>query len=261
MLQYLREIFKRKDLIRYLVTSGLKAEHRNSYLGYAWWLLDPLLGIGIYYFLVVVVMRRGDIGEMDYAGFLVVGMVAWRWIKATVASSSRSISHQAGIISKVYLPKAIFPITHACTQLVNFCVGLLIIVIYLILYKTVPGIEILWLPFIMLVQFLFLLAIGMFVAYVSVFVRDLETAISHFMRLLFYTSPVIWERGRLPARYIWLVNLNPISAILNGYRNIFLNVGPPDVLRLSLIGGVSLAIIVFLLFYYNRNEHKIIKVL
>lgn len=75
MRRYLNELYKRKDLILYLVTSGLKAQHRNTFLGYFWWLLDPLLGALIYYFIVVVVFRRGG---NDYAMYLLIGIIAWR---------------------------------------------------------------------------------------------------------------------------------------------------------------------------------------
>jgi lipopolysaccharide transport system permease protein/teichoic acid transport system permease protein len=258
MKKYIREIFKRKDLLVYLVTSGLKAEHRNSYLGYFWWLLDPLMGIGIYYFLMVILLGRGG---PDYGGFLVIGMISWRWVMSAVKTSTKSISSQSAIITKVYLPKIIFPLTTSVTQLINFSFGLIIIVIYLILSRTVPTQDILWLPFIMLVQYIFLLALGMIVAFICVFVRDVDTAITHLMRLWFYSSPVIWERSILPEQYALLVKLNPISYILTSYRNIFLNNGGPEVYKLSVIGLGSLAIIIFLTFYYSRNEHKIIKAL
>ncbi|MCR3921612.1 MAG: ABC transporter permease, partial [Firmicutes bacterium] len=251
MLQYLREIGKRKDLMIYLVTSGLKAQHRNSYLGYVWWLLDPLMGIGIYYFLMVVLLNRGGPG---FGGFLVVGMVSWRWVSSTVGASAKSIVSQSGIVSKVYLPKAIFPFATALSQVINFFFGLLIVVIYLVISKTMPGMTILWLPFVMLVQFLFLLALGMIIAYLCVFIRDIDNAISHLMRLWFYASPVIWERGRLPEQYTWLVKLNPISAILTSYRNILLHAGSPELTKLVIIALFSLALIIFLLHYYHRNE-------
>ena len=121
MRQYLNEIRKRKDLIIYLIKSGLKAEHRNSYLGYFWWLLDPLLNILVYYFLVVIVLGRG--GE-NYAVFLVIGLVAWRWVSTTINSSARAILKYSSIINQVYLPKMIFPMTISFTQLINFVFGL-----------------------------------------------------------------------------------------------------------------------------------------
>jgi len=72
MKKYLTDLYKRKDLITYLVVSGLKAQHRNSLLGYFWWLLDPLLGVLIYYFIVVIIFRKA--GGPDYGVFLVIGM-------------------------------------------------------------------------------------------------------------------------------------------------------------------------------------------
>jgi len=144
MKKYLKEIFKRKDLIFYLVTSGLKAQHRNSYLGYLWWLLDPLLGALIYYFVVVVVFRAGKTG--DYGVYLITGLIVWQWFSSTITTTSKSIVSQAGIISQIYLPKTIFPLGATLTQLVNFGFGLIIISIFLIFSKIIPGFNIVWLP-------------------------------------------------------------------------------------------------------------------
>src|SRR5690606_1035400 len=116
MKKYLQEMAKRKDLLYYLVKTGLKAEHRNSYLGYFWWLLDPLLNVLVYYFLVVIILNRG--GE-NYAVFLVIGLVVWRMISSTVNSSARSIMRYSSIINQVYLPKALFPLSFTLTQLFN----------------------------------------------------------------------------------------------------------------------------------------------
>jgi len=124
MKKYLWDLYIRKDLILYLVASGLKAEHRNSFLGYIWWLLDPLLGAFIFYFIVVVVFRRGGEG---YGIFLVIGMVVWRWLNSSVAAASRSIVAQSSIITQVYLPKAIFPLGSTISQLINFGFGIIVI--------------------------------------------------------------------------------------------------------------------------------------
>src|SRR5690625_1217557 len=106
MKTYMQEIIKRKDLLYYLVKSGLKAQHRNSYLGYFWWLLDPLLNVLVYYFLVVIVLQRGD--SPDYPLFLVTGLVVWRWISSAINSSANSILRYCSIIIQVYLHIFIF---------------------------------------------------------------------------------------------------------------------------------------------------------
>src|SRR5690625_6008773 len=102
MKNYYQELLQRKDLLYYLIKSGLKADNRNSYLGYFWWLLDPLLNVLVYYFLVGIILQRG--GE-NFAVFLVIGLVAWRWMQTTINSSAKSIIRYSSIINQVYLPK------------------------------------------------------------------------------------------------------------------------------------------------------------
>lgn len=136
MKQYINEIIKRKDLLLYLVKSGLKAEHRNSYLGYFWWLLDPLLNVAVYYFLVVIILQRGG---PDFAVFLVIGLVVWRWISSSINSSANSVLRYSSIINQVYLPKFLFPLSFTITQLVNFLFGLVIIAIFLAFYGIMPS--------------------------------------------------------------------------------------------------------------------------
>lgn len=257
--EYLKELLKRKDLIIYLVISGLKSQHKNSFLGYFWWLLDPLLGALVYYFVVVIIFKRG--GGGDYGLYLIVGMIVWRWLDSTVNTASRSIVSKAGIITQVCLPKANFPIGTVLSQLINFCFGLLVIALFLIIFKTRPGITILWLPFIMVVQFFFLMAISLVIAYFSVFIRDIEYLLRHFMRLWFFMSPVIWTIDRIPEKYRWLLSLNPMTPFLASYRNIFMYRSMPDFFPLVIIFAISLIGIALMIYHYSRCEHKIIKAL
>jgi lipopolysaccharide transport system permease protein/teichoic acid transport system permease protein len=258
MKKYIREILKRKDLLLYLVKSGLKAEHRNSFLGYFWWLLDPLLNALVYYFLVVVILGRG--GE-NYGVFLIIGLVAWRWTSSVVSSSARSIVSQASIINQVYLPKAIFPATRTISQMVNFFFGLVVVAILLLAYGIVPGWQIVFLPIVIMVQLLIMLSISLIVAYICVFVRDIDNIMGHITRVWFYASPIIWEGGRLPAEYQWVVKMNPLAHVLGAYRDILMYRATPDLLVLSIIGSSALVVCVLAILYYSRYEHKIIKAL
>lgn len=251
-------MIKRKDLLIYLVISGLKAQYRNTFLGYFWWILDPLLRGLVYYFLRVVVL--GMEGE-SIGAFLIIGLVAWKWISSVIRTAAKSISSKSGIITQVYLPKAIFPISSTLTQLFNFVFGLSVVVISLLFYRIAPSVVLLWLPLIMLVQFLFLSAIALFLGYVCTFVKDIDNVLSHVLRIWFYSSPVIWEAGRLPPRYSYIVEANPASAFLISYRNIFMYQTSPPVEKLALIGLLSLLGITYMIYFYQRNEHKMVKAL
>lgn len=258
MKKYVLELLKRKDLLIYLVNSGLKAENRNSYLGYLWWLLDPLLGALVYYFLVVIVMGRG--GE-NFGVYLVIGQVAWRWTNASISNSSRSIVQYTSIIQQVNLPKAIFPLTRVISQMINFVFGLVVVGSFLLFFGVSLHWEIVYLPVIIIVQLLFLMSISLLVAYISVFIRDIGNILGHVMRVWFYASPVIWEGSRLPARYQWVENYNPMSYILGGYRNVLMYGNAPNVNVLLFIGIIAVCFIAGMLFYYSKYEHKIIKAL
>lgn len=258
MKKYIKEMLKRKDLLYYLVKSGLKAEHRNSYLGYFWWLLDPLLNVLVFYFLVVIILGRGG---PDYPLFLVIGLVVWRLFSTSINSSSRSILRYSSIINQVYLPKALFPVAFTMTQLFNFAFGLIVIAIFLAIYGVMPGWEVLYLPVILLVQVTFLLALGLVLAFITIFVRDIENIMSYVTRVFFYASPIIWEGGRLPDEYSFFVDVNPIAIIVTAYRDILMYGKTPDFLGLGIIFIISLAVGLYMIYYYSKNEHKIIKAL
>lgn len=262
MKNYLKEIMKRRDLLFYLVKSELKAENRNSYLGYFWWLLDPLLNVLVYYFLVGIILGRG--GE-NFGVFLVIGLVAWRWMNTTITTSAKSITKYRSIINQVNLPKSIFPLSFTLTQLVNYLFGLIVIAIFLAFSGTVPGWQVVYLPLIILVQLLFLTGFSLFIAYITVFVRDIDNILSHIMRLFFYASPIIWEGGRLlgkiPEGLNFLIFSNPVAIIITSYRDILMDHQNPQFLGLFIIAVLSIAFIIIMLRHYHRNEHKIIKAL
>lgn len=258
MKKYLTELYKRRDLILYLVTSGLKAQHRNTFLGYLWWLLDPFLGVCIYYFVVVVIFHRGG---ADYVIFLVIGMIVWKWLSATVSSASKSIVAQAGIITQVYLPKVIFPITVTLTGLINFGFGLVVVALFFIFLEFLPGSAILWLPYIAFMQLLFMMALASLLAYVCVFLRDTDTLMNHLLRLWFYGSPVIWREDLFSDRARWFLKVNPMAHFLISYRRVLMNNVRPECLPLLFIGTVSLMAVIFMVYFYSRYEHRIIKAL
>lgn len=255
---YLTDIRKRKDLLMYLVASGLKAEHRNSFLGYFWWLLDPLLGTAIYYFVVVFVFRRGD---NSYGLFLVIGLVVWRWFSATLSSAATSVLSQRGIITQVYVPKVIFPLGVALTQVVHFGFGLAVVLLFLLLFRIPPSLHWVWVLYIGVSQFLFQTALALILGYAAVFVRDIENLLRHLLQLWFFGSPIVWGRELIAARHEWLLTLNPIAHLVGAYREVLLAGGTPDTVPLLIIGVGSLALAIMVVSFYSRHEHRLVKAL
>ncbi|MGW7159267.1 ABC transporter permease [Paenibacillus taichungensis] len=258
MKQYVKDLYKRKDLIGYLVTSGLKAQHRNSFLGYFWWLLDPLLSVLIYYFVVVMLFNRGGEG---YGAYLIVGLVTWRWISTTISTASKAIVSRSNIITQIYMPKIIFPISTSLTQLINFGFGLIVIFLFLLILGVYPGYHLIYLPILILVSLLFLLFISSFISFFSVFIRDTSNILGHILKLLFYGTPVIWTPEFVPEQYLWITYYNPFATILDSFRDVLIYNHNPEWMPLLMISVISLVGITIILNYYKNNEYKIIKAL
>ncbi|TVR04315.1 MAG: ABC transporter permease [Spirochaetaceae bacterium] len=256
--QYLADLWRRKDLLLYLVTSGLKADTRNTLLGYFWWLLDPFLMVVVFLFVRIVFMGRMQPGDIP---FLAVGLVVFQFFSKSLTISSNAIASKAGLITQVYLPKAIFPFSVVLTQLINFLFGLVTVAIVLLVSGIRPTVHLAWLPLIIVAQTLFHLVISLLVAYATSFVRDLGNILGYLTMILRFSTPVIWESERIPARYRWFVDTNPVTWLLNAYRNVLMYGRPPGVRLMVALGSVSLVLTLVLLVHYTYNEHRIIKVL
>lgn len=258
MNRYLAELRRRRDLVAYLVVAGLKAQHRNTFLGYFWWLLDPLLGALIYYFVVVVLFRRGG---PDYGAYLVIGLMTWRWLGSSIAAASGAIVNQASLVTQVYLPKIVFPLTTTLTGLVNFGFGLVIVAVLFLIWGLPIGSAVVWLPVVVATQTLFIMVLSAAVAYTCVFLRDLDTLIGHAMRLWFYATPVIWHQDLIPERLRWAIAVNPMAQIVTGYRSVLIGNGQPDLLPLTAIAAGSVVAMVLMTYLYSQYEHRMIKAL
>ena len=256
--QYLRDLWKRKDLLWYLVTSGLKADTRNTFLGYFWWLLDPALYVAVFAFVRVILIGRT--GE-DLVAFLAVGLVVFQNFAGSLTGCAGSISGKAGIITQVYLPKAMFPFGVVLTQLINFAFGLVVVAIILVFSGIIPGRELVWLPYLIVVQLVFHVAIGLVMAYAAAFVKDLKRVLGYITRVLRFTSPILWEVERVPENVEWILDYNPLAWLVIAYRDVLMYGNTPDVQRVSFLGGGALLVTVILLVFYAYNEHRIIKVL
>lgn len=257
-IQYLRDLWRRKDLLAYLVTSGLKADTRNTFLGYFWWVLDPLFMVLVFAFLRVVMMGRA--GE-NIVAFLAVGLISFQFFGQSLTGSARSISGQAGIISQVYLPKAIFPFGVVLTQLVNFLFAFVSIAAILAASRIVPGAELVWLPLIVTAQTLFQVVIALIVGYLAAFIRDLQRILGHLTRIMRFTAPVIFEADRIPDNFQWMLDYNPFAWLVMAYRDVLMYGRVPPIERLIYLSAGSVLLSFMLLIFYAYNEHRVIKVL
>ena len=233
------DVWSRRRLIGYLVRADIKKRGANTVLGNVWWVLDPLITMLIYVLVMTVIFQRST---PDFPLFLLSAMVPFKWFTATIGSSTHAVTGKQGLIKQIMFPKIILPVTSDISQVVSFLFGMLVLfVVMLVAYTAHLTVEVAWLPLIMVVQFVFMLGFTFMVAAVTVFYRDVGIVIGHFMRLLFWISPILWSfnavagRGQaleeamadadkalgLPIGSLFsILHYNPMAMLLESYRKV-----------------------------------------
>jgi lipopolysaccharide transport system permease protein len=222
------------DLIRYRSYVDLKSESAQSYLGMLWWILDPLFYLAMYYLVFGVILQRGGEG---FVGFLLCGLVFWRWFANSVLRASNSIQGNSAIISQVYLPKLIFPIVETISNAYRFAFILLIFMTFLVIYRqTVEWVWLSALP-VLGVQLLLIFGVGICLALVVPFFPDIRKLIDNVMMLFFYMSGIFFDIHQLEPKFQTLLFLNPMAVLIDQYRTVFFRDQLPD---FAALGNVTL---------------------
>src|SRR5580704_2937205 len=215
MAQLIREILRNRELIWALALKELHVRYKRSALGFLWALLNPLLMMIILSMVFSTVMR---VPVHNYPIFLISTLLPWTFFSQYLSYSAESIVSNGDLLKKVYVAKSVFPIAAVVSNLINFLLSMIPLVLLLIVFRFPFYWTWLYLliPFVSLV--LFTLGCGFFFAMVNVFFRDMSHILQIVLQAWFYFCPIIYSLDFVPARYRPLFRLNPLVYPLNGFR-------------------------------------------
>lgn len=218
MFQNLLNLFRYRVLIQSLVVRELKARYRGSVLGFLWSFINPLLQLGIYWFVFSYVMpTRDQMGMSPYALFLFTGILPWTWFSASVMEASAILIAGGNLIKKILFPAEVLPIVVVLANLVHFVLGLPILFVFLVYYGKIH-LTLVYLPAVMLLQLVFTLGVCLFVSALAVHFRDVQNIIANLMMLWFFASPVIYSYLTIRPSIQRYMNYNPMTHIIVGYH-------------------------------------------
>ncbi len=241
-----------RDLILYKTLADLRAEAARTYIGFLWWIFDPLIFMMILYVVFGLLLKQGT---PDFVPFLLVGLVSWRWFQNTITHSATSILEGRGLMQQVHVYKIMLPLVVILTDLVKFGIVLILLLIYLWL----AGFSIEWtyiaLPILLLTQFLLILGLTLLVAAFVPFAPDLKYLVEHSLQILFYFSGVFFPGSSIPENYQTYFYLNPMASIIEAYRDILMYHKWPNWLALALVSLLGLAISILMYNWLMRNDH------
>lgn len=239
-----KEIYEYRQLLKSNVKKEIRGKYKGSFLGVLWSFVNPLLAT-LVYALVFPFLLKG--AQPHYVTFIVVAILPWNWFTTVVALGTTTVIGNGGILKKVYFPRQILPISVNVSGMINFLISCLIIAIFLIISGIGFSPYILFLPFIVIIQFFILQGIIFITSSINVYVRDLEYIVNFFVQLLFYGTPILYSVDMFPKKVQTILHLNPMATIIESYRDIFFYQQCPNLINLVITFIFS--VVLFLLGY------------
>lgn len=247
----LRELYNYRQLLKSNVRKEIRGKYKGSFLGVLWSFINPLLTTLVYAIVFPFILKNA---QEHYTTFIIIAVLPWNWFTATIAQATSTILQNGGIIKKVYFPRTILPISINVSNLINFLISCIIIALFLIFSGIGFSINILFLPLVILTQFILLQGITLITSSINVYIRDLEYIINFLIAMLFYATPVLYSMDMFPLRFRSILRLNPMATLIESYRNILYYKQIPDLLGISIILIFSIVLLFIGTIVFKRLE-------
>jgi len=241
------------SLILYKTYSELRAESERTYIGYAWWGIEPILSMGVYFVVFKWILDRGT---ENYATFLIIGLVPWRWLSTSLQHGANAILSARSLMQQVYLPKLVLPIVSLLTDTFKFLVILVLLLVFLLFSSFPIGPYYLALPFVLAIQALLVGGLTFILAGAVPFLPDLRMVLENVVRLWLFLSGVFYPLEALPERLWIYFRMNPMLTIINSYRDILMYGRWPDFQALSVIAAGSLLLLAIGVALIHHNDYR-----
>lgn len=253
------ELWEFRDLLRFMVLRDIKTRYRQTALGPLWILLQPLVNMVVYTVIFGLVAKLPSENQ-PYAVFTYIALLPWGFFQGAVGSSSGSLLGSKDLISKVYFPRLLIPLSQVISSLVDFAISFLILIALLIYYGITPNWGVVLLPVFLLLAGMTGIGFGLWFAGLIVHFRDFGQVLGYVVRVWMYATPVVYSITLVPDWLLPIYRLNPMTQVVEGFRWALLGTGrPPDwtfvimlvVTSLMFIGG---------LYVFNRSERSIVDI-
>lgn len=248
------ELWRYRELLYFLTWRDVKVRYKQTALGVLWAFIQPFLK------LVVFTVIFGKVAKLDSEGFpypifLYAGLLPWQFFSEALSRSSTSVIGSANLITKVYFPRLIIPLSSVGACLVDFLIAFGILIGLMIYYHVALSWRLLWIMPLIGMTVLTTLAFGIWFSSVCVTFRDFRYVLPFLEQIWMYVTPVVYPVKMLPLGWQWLVTLNPVTGIVSGYRAAILG-RPWDAPALVISTGISVVLFLFALYYFRRVEAR-----
>ena len=247
-----RELWAYRELLYFLVWRDIKVRYKQTALGAVWAILQPVMTMAVF---AVFLGRLAHVPSdgLPYPLFSFAGLVPWTYFATAVSTGALSIVGSQNLISKVYFPRLLIPLSSAVTPLVDFGITMLTLAAMLIWYRVVPGAAIVWLPLFVLLAFATAFATGLWLSTLTVLYRDVRHLVGFLMQFWMFATPVAYPASLVPEKWRVIYGLNPMTGVVEGFRWALVG-GPAPGPIVAASAAVVIVMLVTGVMFFRRSE-------
>jgi lipopolysaccharide transport system permease protein len=253
MNQSIQQLYSHRELLWMWTVRELKIRYKQSVLGVAWAVLQPL-ALMLVFTVVFSYFAKVPTSNIPYPVFSLTGVLPWTFFSTAVSFAVPSLVTNLHLVTKIYFPREVLPISSVFAAFIDFLIECVVFIVVMIIYRMPVYSSILWLPLILLIQIVFMIGLVISLSALNVWFRDIRFIIPLALQIWMYACPIIYPVNNVPESVRWLYMLNPMAAIIDSYQRIILYGVPPQGLYLAIAAAISLLILFFGYRFFKRSE-------
>lgn len=222
--RFLKHILESRQLLATLIKNDFKKQYLGSYLGLLWAFIQPITFVLVIWFVFEIGFRAGPVtGDTPFFLWLICGMIPWFFFADAVSSGTNAIVANSFLVKKVAFRVGVLPLVPLGSSLIIHLFLFVLLIIAFLLYGKMPTIYWLQIPYFMLCSFLLILGVSWLTSALRVFIKDVGNFVAVILQMGFWATPIFWSIDLVPERYQYIIKINPMAYIVNGYRDALVN--------------------------------------
>ncbi len=248
-----REVWEYRELLYFFIWRDVKVRYKQTAIGVAWVVLQPLMTMGVFTVFFGRLARLPSLG-LPYPVFYFTALVPWAYFAYSLNHATNTVVNNQNLLTKVYFPRLILPITAVLSGLVDFTIGFVMMLLVTFGYGIHPGRSIVWFPLLLLLAVCTAFGVGLWTSALNALYRDVRAVMPFLVQFWMFASPVAYPSTMVPARWRWLYGLNPMAGVIDGFRWAVTGHGQPPG-PLILVSAIMVMIILVggLAFFYRME--------
>jgi lipopolysaccharide transport system permease protein len=251
----IRELWAYRELLVFLTWRDLKIRYKQTLLGVSWAIIQPVLAM-VVFSVIFGHFARIPSDNLPYPLFAYAGLLPWTYFASCLAGASASVVGNANLVTKVYFPRLLIPLSAVIGPIVAFLLSFLVLLGMMGWYSIWPGWYVIALPGFLLLSLTTALGVGLWLATLNVRYRDIPFAVPFLTQIWMYASPVVYPVSLIPAKWQWVLALNPMAGVIEGFRWALLGQSAPSLSVIGTSAGTSIVLLLTGVAYFRKGERS-----